>query len=511
MPGAPSRLLSQERALATLSHEMRTPLNGVLGMAGLLAGTSLDPTQRAYLQALRESADHLLGLVNDILDYARLEAGAVTLEPAPVDVERLLQGVCELLSPRAHAGGIEIGWAVDAEVPPLLTDDGRLRQIMFNLAGNGVKLTEHGGVLLTAERANDEAAQGNGRVRVRFAVHDTGPGVAPADAARIWEEFTQAEAGARAGGAGLGLAVVRRLSDALGGKLSVDTAPGGGAVFAFEAAFERAGEPEQARPLAGLRVGILSSHRIVAEAAERQIAASGGRALRLGNLAAGAEADCAAVLVDPEDPHADPAPLPPGARAIVLLAPEARERLEAYKAARYAGWLIKPLRRVSLADRVLAITGSAKPARVAPPADDERARAGAPLGLHVLLAEDNPVNALLARALLIQAGCSVERVVDGGEALAALDRPAQPGKAFDLVLMDVRMPKLDGLAAARAARDRGVSTPMIALTANAFDDDRRAALEAGMDDFLPKPLDPDALRAALLRWTRVSEQARLAS
>jgi signal transduction histidine kinase len=167
------RLKARERFLAVMSHEIRTPLNGVIGMAGLLGRTRLDATQKAYLSAVRESGDHLLGLVDQLLDLAKLDADGVKLEPAPVDVERLLQGVCELLSPRAQAKGLEIAWAVDFQIPPVLADDGRLKQILFNLAGNAVKFTETGGVLVTAERR----PSARGELRLRFSVADTGPGV----------------------------------------------------------------------------------------------------------------------------------------------------------------------------------------------------------------------------------------------------------------------------------------------------------------------------------------------
>lgn len=497
------RLLARERALATLSHEMRTPLNGVLGMAGLLAATPLDETQAAYLRALRDSGEHLLSLLNDILDYAKLDSGRIELEPAPVDPERLLQGVCELLSPRAHAGGIEIAWAVDPDLPWLMADDGRLRQILFNLAGNAVKMTARGGVLVTAERADDRT---DGRVGVSFRVRDTGPGVPPDAAERIFEEFAQTDAGAQAGGAGLGLAIARRLADAFDGRLWLEspvdsTAEPEGALFGFDAAFQPADQPRAARALAGLRVAVRSASLIVREAASRQVEACGGRAVLDPGGSAEAVRGCVAVLWDPAEGGGPVTTIPRGGPpTLVLLAPEARALIEPYRRAGCAGYLIKPLRRASLAERVLAVAGRRAPARPRPPPlDDERARAATAPGLRVLLAEDNPVNALLARALLTHEGCEVERVADGEEAVAALT--AEAGGRFDLVLMDMRMPKLDGPAAARAVRARGVATPIVALTANAFEEDRRACLEAGMDDFLSKPLDPALLRAALARWT----------
>ncbi|MGC1303512.1 MAG: ATP-binding protein, partial [Caulobacteraceae bacterium] len=250
----PGAARARDQVFALLSHEIRTPLNGVLGMAGLLASTSLDATQSAYLTTLRECGEHLLGLVNDMLDLAKLESGRVELEPVETDLEGLLQGVCELLSPRAHAQRLEIAWAVEAGAPPIRTDDGRLRQILFNLAGNAVKLTREGGVLLTATRVPSATEA----LRLRFTVRDSGPGLRPEEQTRIFEEFVQAEAGVRAGGAGLGLAIVQRLAEALGGRVGVESRFGQGAAFWFEAGFEPMAVPRAARPLSGLSISVAS-------------------------------------------------------------------------------------------------------------------------------------------------------------------------------------------------------------------------------------------------------------
>ena len=484
---------AREQVFAVLSHEIRTPLNGVIGMAGLLAATPLDLTQSSYLQTLRDCAEHLLGLVNDVLDLAKLEAGRIELEPVETDLEQLLQGVSELLSPRAHAAGLEIAWAVDADAPVLWADDGRLRQILFNLAGNAVKLTQAGGVLLRAEVAE---WLGEDRVRVAFTIADTGPGLAREDCERIFEEFVQAEAGERAGGAGLGLAIVRRLAAAFGGEVSVSSRPGDGAAFRFEAEFAVSRPPPDRGCLHGLRVRVRSPSRIVREAATAQLEACGATAVD--------GSDCDVVLLDAD--AATPAAAVGAPPTLVLLAPEARALIEPLRAKGYAGYLIKPLRRASMAERVLAVAhaspasgapgGSGPPGSATPgSAADERAGpAGGAAGLRVLLAEDNPVNALLARALLVRAGCLVDRAGGGAEAVsAALARP------YALILMDMRMPGMDGLAAARAIRAAGCATPIVALTANAFDEDRRACRDAGMDGFLAKPLDPAALDAALAR------------
>src|SRR5215472_6246601 len=491
--------------LAALSHEFRTPLNGVIGMARLLEATRLTAEQRAYVTALMESGEHLLGLVNDVLDYARLGAGRIELSEGVVQPEELLRSVCELLSPRAHEKGVEIGWAADADLAPFFADEGRLKQILLNLAGNAVKFVESGGVLVLAENGRDG--------RLRFTVSDTGPGVAPERRNTIFEAFTQGSEGPAAqAGAGLGLAIATRLAEAMSGQLGVGGEIGRGADFWFEAAFRPAGGAKPQRSLAGRSVAVVSPSSIVREAAARQIEASGGRALRTETLeSALAQTGQGAVMLIDSLLGADASP--PKARAsVVLLRPEERDRIEIYRAAGFDGYLIKPLRRASLVERVLAAVGEA------PAAEDERIaaprRAKAPPmgeGVRVLLAEDNPVNAMLARTLLRREGAQVEHVADGDAALAALARDA-----FDLILMDVRLPGLSGLEATQALRARGVRTPVVALTANAFDDDRRACLEAGMDDFLVKPLAPEALRLVLARlggpgWTHRRASAKVAT
>jgi CheY-like chemotaxis protein len=478
--------------LAALSHEFRTPLNGVIGMARLLEGTKLTAEQRAYVAALTESGEHLLGLVNDVLDYARLGAGRVELAHTPIAPEDLLRQVCELLSPRAHEKGVEIGWAADAGLAPIVTDEGRLRQILLNLAGNAVKFVETGGVLILAER---EAGG-----MLRFTVSDTGPGVPQTERAKIFEAFSQGGSGrdARQIGAGLGLAIATRLAEAMGGRLGVGGVEGEGADFWFETTFETGGEAAAADQLAGRTVAVASPSAIVREAAARQIESSGGRAIRARRIeeALARTEEGAVILVDHLLAGAGAMLTPPPGRAsVVLLRPEDRGRIAPCRAAGFDGYLIKPLRRASLVERVLAagLTPAVEDDRVAPRRPPAPRTAG---GVRVLLAEDNPINAMLARTLLKREGAAVDHVESGEQALEALT-----GGDYDIVLMDVRMPGLGGLEATRMLRARGLTTPVVALTANAFEDDRRACIEAGMDDFLVKPLSLDALRGALARWT----------
>ncbi len=505
LPAAPGSGAVTAEQLGTLSHEFRTPLNGVLGMARLLESTRLTAEQRAYVTALKQSGDHLLSLVNDVLDFTRLGAGGLEMHIAAVEPQALLRQVAELMSPRAHEKGLEIAWAAAPDLGPFLADEGRLRQVLLNFAGNAIKFTPSGegggGVLLLAERA----AGG----QVRLSVHDTGPGVEPAARMKIFKPFVQVEAahGSQLGGAGLGLAVVARLAQAMDSTVGVGDAPGGGADFFFEGRFESLGPAEAGHELAGLTVGVASPNEIVRAAAARQVEASGGRAVQapsLETLLALCPGD-AVLLVDERlsDGHT-PIQAPLGRAAVILLAPEERALIEPRRAGGFAGYLIKPLRRESVAERVLAAL-HAGPASNEAPAEDERIAPAAAKGARVLLAEDNPINAMLARILLEREGAEVERVTSGQEAIAAL-----AAGRYDLVLMDLRMPGLDGIAAAKALRAKGITTPVVALTADAFEDDRRACLAAGMDDFLVKPLTPDTLRGALLRWTGPAGPVKLA-
>lgn len=472
--------------LAALSHEFRTPLNGVLGMARLLEGTGLTSEQKTYVTALRDSGEHLLALVNDLLDFAKLGASKVELQPTRFEVEDLLRAVTELLAPRAQEKNLDIAWGAPSGIGAIYADEGRLRQILLNFAGNAIKFAKTGGVLLSVR-----LEQGD---ELRFSIIDTGPGVPLADRARIFEAFTQSNPnydGVQLGGAGLGLAIARTLAEVMGGQVGVGDAPGGGAEFWFSGKFDRwPSAPDQT--LSGRRVGVVSANPIVLQAAITQIEACGGEVATASQLE-DIDPEAEVLLVDNSlDPEGPPDTRP----ALILLPPEGRGRIDDYRKAGFAGYLIKPLRRASLAERVLAALGAETRKGIAV-VEDERVAAAVAQGTKVLLVEDNAINALLARTLLTREGCVVDLAGGGQEALAAL-----AVGAYDLVLMDMRMPDLSGVETTQRLRASGDRTPVVALTANAFEDDRRACMEAGMNDFLVKPLAADALRRVLTQLVR---------
>ncbi|GLK77478.1 hypothetical protein GCM10008171_27320 [Methylopila jiangsuensis] len=490
---------AKSRFLATVTHEMRTPLSGVAGAADLLLGTALAPEQRTYAQAVRSSAEAMLGLVDEILDMSRIEAGKVALQPAPFDPAAVAEQVAELLAPRAQAKGLDFAVFVAPDAPARITADAaRLRQILLNLAGNAVKFTDAGGVGLRVEPAG---------AGLRFSVCDTGPGFDPADAARLFGEFERGADEAGAPGVGLGLAISARLAEAMGGTIRAEATPGRGATFTLTLpARDAAPAATLETRLEGRRVAVLSDapfsgpwlvERLALCGAEARLMATCGAAADQAEALKAFAADTA--LIDRPGGERAPADLALAARLggvglrLALLNPADRGELPGLAADGFDGFLVKPVRTASLVSRLT----DPRPISASGALEPQDAPAPAGRGLKVLLAEDDEVSALIATAHLKRLGHAPTRARDGLAALEALT-----GAAFDAALLDIRMPGLDGLAVARRVRAREAESGarpllMLALSANASDEDRAATLAAGFDAALVKPLDSARLAELL--------------